>query len=107
MTGFCTVYVTAASEDEALKIARAAVADRLAACANVLGPVTSVYEWQGEPQEDREVALVLKTRSSLFDKLAARIKSLHSYETPCIVAWPIEAGTDDYLGWVGDRTADS
>ncbi len=104
MSEFCTVYVTTGSDEEALKIARAVVAERLAACANILGPVTSVYEWQGEMREEGEVALLLKTRREHFDRLADRVRALHSYDCPCIVAWPIEAGTSDYLAWLRGQT---
>ncbi|RMF12252.1 MAG: divalent-cation tolerance protein CutA [Alphaproteobacteria bacterium] len=104
MTEFCTVYVTVGSEAQALEIARTVVNENLAACANLLGPVTSVYRWQGKTHEDAEVALLLKTRRVLFDALAERIRTLHSYDCPCIVAWPLEAGTADYLGWVRDQT---
>lgn len=104
MTGYCTVYVTAANKDEAMAIARVVVAERLAACANVLPTMTSVYEWQGDVHEDAEAAVLLKTRAALFDELAARIRDLHRYDCPCIVAWPIVSGADDYLGWVRDQT---
>ena len=101
---FCTVYVTTGSREEARAIAHAVVSEQLAACANIPGEVTSVYEWQGEIHEDGEVALLLKTRKALFEDLASRIRDLHSYECPCIVAWPIEAGSDDYLSWVTEQT---
>ena len=103
-TGFSTVYVTTGNREEALVIARTVVAEKLAACANILGEVTSIYEWQGEVHEDGEAALILKTRTELFGDLAARIRELHSYDCPCIVAWPIEAGSEDYLSWIGDQT---
>lgn len=101
MTGYCTVYVTTASREEALGIARALVAEKLAACANILPGMTSVYPWQGQIQEDNEVALLLKTRADLFVVLAARIRALHSYDTPCIAAWPLVAGDAEYLAWIG------
>lgn len=103
-SGFVTVYVTTGNRVEALAIARTVVTEKLAACANILGEVTSVYEWQGEVHEEGEVALVLKSRTELFDDLAARIRDLHSYDCPCIVAWPMEAGSQDYLSWVADQT---
>lgn len=104
MSDACTVYVTAASREEALKIVRTVVEERLAACANVIDGVTSIYHWQGEVEEEREVALMLKTRLSLFDALEARIRTLHSYACPCIVAWPIVAGSPDYLAWIAAET---
>jgi periplasmic divalent cation tolerance protein len=103
-SAFVTVYVTTGNRVEALAIARTVVTEKLAACANILGEVTSVYEWQGEVHEDAEVALVLKSRTELFDDLCARIRDLHGYDCPCIVAWPIEAGSQDYLSWIVDQT---
>ena len=95
-----TVYATAASEDEATRIAEALVAERLVACVNVLPSVTSVYRWKGEVCRDTEVALLAKTTADRFDRVAASIRELHSYETPCVVAWPIAAGDPDYASWV-------
>jgi periplasmic divalent cation tolerance protein len=100
MTGLCSVYITCARDDEAEAIARALVDERLAACVNILGPVRSVYRWQGARQESDEIALIAKTRMALFDALAARVKALHSYAVPCITAWPIAAGDGDYLDWL-------
>ncbi|RIK92773.1 MAG: divalent-cation tolerance protein CutA [Proteobacteria bacterium] len=104
MNDACTVYVTAASREEALAIARQVVEERLAACANVIDGLTSIYHWQGEVEEEREVALLLKTRLSLFDALEARVRALHSYACPCIVAWPMVAGSPDYLAWIAAGT---
>ncbi len=96
----CSLYLTAANQAEAEKISRTLVAERLAACANVLGPIRSFYWWQGNVQDDAEVAFLLKTRTDLVDRVVARVKQLHSYTVPCVVAWPIEAGNPDYLAWV-------
>ena len=96
----CSLYVTAANQAEAEKISRTLVEERLAACANVLGPIRSFYWWQGKVQDDAEVAFLLKTRTDLIDCVVARVKQLHSYTVPCVVTWPIEAGNPDYLAWV-------
>ena len=96
----CSLYLTAANQAEAEKIGRTLVEERLAACANVLGPIRSFYWWQGKVQDDAEVAFLLKTRSDLVDRVVARVKELHSYTVPCVVTWPIEAGNPDYLAWV-------
>ncbi|MEN8256086.1 MAG: divalent-cation tolerance protein CutA, partial [Verrucomicrobiota bacterium] len=77
------VYVTAADADEAERIARAVVEERLAACANMLGAIRSVYWWEGKVCEGDEVALVLKTSNSRKDELVNRIRQLHSYDCPC------------------------
>jgi periplasmic divalent cation tolerance protein len=76
----------------------------LAACANVLPGVTSVFRWQGEVQEDGETALILKTRSELVEPLTKRVKELHSYDCPCVVALPIAGGNPDFLQWIADET---
>lgn len=98
------VYVTASSRDEALTIARVAVEERLAACANVLSPITSIYWWEGKVQEEGEVSFILKTRADLVPALTARIKALHSYTCPCVVALPISAGNPDFLAWIDAET---
>ena len=98
------IYITASSREEALRIGRDVVADRLAACANVLPGITSVYRWQGEVQEDGETALILKTRSGLVERLTARVKELHSYDCPCVVALPITGGNPDFLQWIAEET---
>ncbi len=99
------VYVTAASRDEALAIGRTVIGERLAACANVLPGMRSIYWWEGQVAEDDEALLVLKTREALLAALIARIRALHSYATPCITAWPITAGNPDYLAWIAAATA--
>lgn len=99
------IYVTVPSREEARKIADALVGERLAACANILGEMTSVYWWEGAMQEDKEVALILKTEEALVERLTARVKALHSYAVPCVVALPIKAGNPDYLAWIGKETA--
>mgnify|MGYP006446536641 CR=1 FL=1 len=99
------LYVTAGSREEALRIGRALVEKRLAACANILGETTSVYRWEGELQEDGEVALILKTRADLVDDVTAEIKSLHSYDCPCVVALPIAGGNAEFLTWIVKETS--
>ncbi len=101
---FATIYITAASPDEALTIGRALVEARLAACANVFPGVTSVYWWEGSRHEDSEAALILKTRQDLVDQVVAKVKELHSYECPCVVALPIAGGNQDFLDWISKET---
>jgi periplasmic divalent cation tolerance protein len=98
------IYITTSSTEEALRIGRDVVALRLAACANVLPGVTSVFRWQGEVQEDGETALILKTRSELVEPLTKRVKELHSYDCPCLVALPIAGGNPDFLQWIAEET---
>jgi periplasmic divalent cation tolerance protein len=106
VTDRISVYIVAADKDEATRIAEALVAERLAACVNILGAVQSVYRWQGQVERAGEVALIAKTATALFDRLAARVRQLHSYDTPAIVAWPIVAGDAAYLDWIGAETSE-
>jgi len=94
------VYVTAPHQAEAEKIAAAVVADRLAACANILPGMQSVYHWQGKIETAAEFVLIFKTREALFTPLRDKVKELHSYDTPCIVALPVVAADQDYLDWI-------
>ncbi len=99
------VYITCKDATEGQKIASGVVSERLAACANVMAPHQSFYWWDGSIQTGQEVAVILKTREDLFDRLKARILELHSYDTPCIVALPIENGHAPFLKWIADETA--
>jgi periplasmic divalent cation tolerance protein len=99
------IYVTVSSGEEAEKIAKAVVSERLAACANILGSIQSVYHWQGKLEQATEVALLLKTQGSVVDSLVARIRQLHSYECPAIVAIPVLGGSPEFLAWVASETS--
>lgn len=99
------VYVTASSREEAVTIGRAVVGERLAACANVLDGMQSIYWWDGKLNEEGEAAMILKTRSELLPALIARVRALHSYDCPCVVALPIADGNPDYLQWIAAETA--
>lgn len=98
------VYATAGDAAEAKRIARAVVEERLAACANIIERVSSVYWWQGEVQEAGEAALILKTSAARVETLIARIKALHSYDCPAVVALPVVAGLPGFLDWVTAET---
>jgi periplasmic divalent cation tolerance protein len=98
------VYITCKDTAEAQKIASSVVSERLAACANVMSPHQSFYWWDGAMQSEQEVAVVLKTREDLFNQLEARIVELHSYDTPCVVGWPIEKGHMPFLDWIVTET---
>ena len=99
--------VNAGSRAEALRIGRAVVEERLAASANVIGGVSSIYWWQGRLEEADEVLLILKTRAELVAALIARVTQLHSYDCPAVVALPIAAGNPDYLRWIASETRSS
>lgn len=95
------VLITCASTAEALKIARAVVRKRLAACANVLSaPVESVYRWKGNVQKAREYLLVIKTTARRLEPLEKEVKRLHSYEVPEFIALSVAAGSREYLQWI-------
>lgn len=96
----CSVYITVANRTEARRIALALVSEKLAACVNVLGAIESIYEWKGRIQNAREVALLAKTTRSKLTKLTVRVKELHFYDTPCIVALPIEGGNKAFIDWI-------
>ena len=100
MSELIEVWVTCPDNDIALAIANAAVEARLAACANIVPGITSVYRWEGELVRDREYSVVLKTRAVLFDRLSAAIRAEHPYEVPAIIATPVVAVTADYRDWV-------
>ncbi len=98
------VFVTTSSEEEAARIGRALVEAGLAACANVLPRVRSIFSWEGKVSEEQESLMVLKTRADLFKDLAATVKKLHSYSVPEIIAVPITRGSADYLAWIRNVT---
>ena len=98
------IYVTAKDTDEARMIAGTVVGERLAACANLLGGIESVYRWQGKVCEEQEVALILKTSEDRKSELIDRVRELHSYECPCIVCLPIADGNSAFLDWIVAET---
>lgn len=98
------VYVTATNHDEADRIAKTVVAERLAACANLLGAIQSVYWWDGRVCESEEVALVFKTSETRKTELIDRIKQLHSYDCPAVACLPIADGNPDFLEWIRQET---
>jgi periplasmic divalent cation tolerance protein len=98
------IYVTAPTTVEAKKIADAVVADRLAACANIIPGMHSIYHWQGNIEEADETVIIFKTRATLFQAVEARVKELHKYSAPCIVALPLEAGHQPYIDWIMAET---
>jgi periplasmic divalent cation tolerance protein len=100
---YLMTYLTAANETQARRIAKALVEERLAACVNILGRIESVYHWEGEVQSSEETAFLAKTTEACFDALAARVRELHDYELPCIVALPLARGEAAFLGWIGDN----
>ncbi len=96
------IYVTCRDKDEALTISRTLVEERLAACANILDGISSVYVWQGKLQEENEVVLLLKTTIKKAESCAARVREIHSYEVPCVMTWNSNVLNPRYLEWIED-----
>lgn len=94
------IYMTAGSKAEAQKIGKALVESRLAACVNILDNMQSIYRWEEEIQEDSEVVLIAKTTEPLVSLLIDKVKSLHSYDCPCIVSLPVLDGYPPFLDWI-------
>jgi uncharacterized protein involved in tolerance to divalent cations len=103
MSGYVTVLTTTNSEAEAEAIAEALLAEELAACVQIT-EVRSRYLWKGDLQREVEQLLLIKTRTNLFELVRGKIRTMHSYETPQIVALPIVAGDADYLSWMASLT---
>jgi len=102
---YAIVFVTTANEEDAAAIGRALVEERLAACANLVGPIRSIYRWRDAVEDASKHLLLIKTRASLFPALQARVKQLHPYEVPEIVAVEIKQGSPQYLDWIRESTA--
>jgi periplasmic divalent cation tolerance protein len=98
------VCITAPNEEEAAKIAQALVKERLAGCVNIIKDIRSIYSWQGKIEDDRELLMIVKTRSGLFSSLKTRVKELHSYTVPEIIALPVVDGSEEYLAWLRETT---
>lgn len=94
------LYITFASKEEAISVARKLLAEKLIACANVLDGSTSIYNWQGETQQQSEAVFFAKTTAAQAQKAIERIKELHSYELPCILVLPVESGFVPFMQWV-------
>jgi periplasmic divalent cation tolerance protein len=100
------VYMTASSLEEARRIARELVESRLAACVNILPGMSSIYSWEGRLEESAEVVMIAKTSKARVPALTARVKSLHSYECPCIVSLPVLTGYRPFLEWIDRAVKD-
>ena len=103
-TDFGVMLTTTPAREEAQKIARLLIEEKLAACVQLL-PIESFYFWQGKTQNEAEVLLLIKTSAALFEAATARIREIHSYTVPEIVALPFSAGSQDYFDWISQVTA--
>lgn len=97
-----TIYITCKDKKEAKKISRHLLEKKLIACANIF-PVESLYRWKGRINEDNEIAIIAKTVKDNFEKIKKEVKKIHSYEVPCIVAWDIVKGNEDFLNWISEE----
>lgn len=104
MTEYIVVYITAPGEEEAAKIAGALLEARLAACVNIIRSIRSLYRWQGKVEDEQEVLMIVKTRAALFNDLMKKVRELHSYSVPEIIALPVAACSEEYLKWLHDET---
>jgi periplasmic divalent cation tolerance protein len=104
VTDAMLVFTTLPSAEAAAELAKAVVGEKLAACANLLPAVRSIYRWQGRVQDESEVLVLFKTRQEHFERLKARLLELHPYEIPEVLAVPVEQGYQAYLDWLGQET---
>jgi len=100
MSSFTVVIMTASNREEAVKIVRGLLKERLIACANIVGPISSLFWWEGKIDEASEFLVFMKSHENLFEKLSRRIMEIHSYEVPEIIALPIIKGSPPYLDWL-------
>lgn len=98
------VYITAPNEEEAAKIAKILVEERLAGCVNIIKDIRSIYSWQGKLEDEKEVLMIVKTRLKLFSALTSKVKELHSYTVPEVIAMPIVDGSEEYINWLQKAT---
>jgi periplasmic divalent cation tolerance protein len=104
MTNFLQILTTTATREDAERIARALVETKLAACVQIVGPITSIYRWQGNVETTQEWQCWAKSRRDLWSAVERAIRGLHPYEVPEILAMPIETGSADYLKWLDAET---
>ena len=97
------IYMTVGSKDEAKKIGRELVSSKLAACVNILDNMNSIYTWDGKLQDDTEVVMIAKTTEDRVKELIEAVKSLHSYDCPCIVSLPVLDGYKPFLDWIAEE----
>ncbi len=102
--GEIIVLITAPKEEEALVMAKAVVESKLAACVNLVRNIRSIYRWQGAIEDDSETLMVVKTRTSLLAALTEKVKELHSYDVPEVIALPIIGGSQEYIQWLNEST---
>lgn len=100
MSSYVVIFMMVPDEKEATKIVRDLLKERLIACANIVGPVSSLFWWEGKIDKASEFLVIMKSRKNLFKKLSERVKELHSYEVPEVIALPVIEGLPSYLNWL-------
>lgn len=100
-------YVTTKDREEALRIGKALVDARMAACANILDGMQSIYMWEGKVEEAKETVLLIKTDASRSQDIIDKVKEMHSYACPCVAIWPLTGGNPDYLEWIRRESTDA
>lgn len=98
-------FVTTSNLEQATDIARFLVQQHLAACVNLVDPIRSIYSWNNQIYDEKEILMIIKTRRALFEKLTTEIRKMHSYEVPEIILVPIENGLPEYLSWIDQNTS--
>ena len=101
---YCIINVTTATKEDAEKIATYLTENELAACCNIIDNITSIYKWQNKLNKDKEVLMIIKTKTQLYPRVEEEIKRLHSYDIPEIICIPIIGGSKEYLNWIEEQT---
>jgi len=99
---YYVVFITAPSEEEAVRIANALVKENLGKCVNIIRDIRSIYHWENKVEDEKEFLMIVKTKKKVFKRLLERVKELHSYSVPEIIALPIIEGSEDYLHWLDE-----
>jgi periplasmic divalent cation tolerance protein len=98
------VYITASNKEEARNVGKALLADQLVACINIVDNMESMFVWENAYQHEHEVVMIAKTKENLVDELVEKVKSTHSYDCPCVVAFPLKQGNGAFLDWIKEET---
>ena len=104
MSDYIVVLITTSTREEGEKIVSTLVDEKLAACGNIIEGLTSIFFWEEKICKETEALLMIKTKKSLFERLSARVKEIHSYDVPEVIALPVTAGSEEYLDWVKKST---
>ncbi len=98
---FSVIYITAGNMDEARRIGKKLIEERLAACVNIF-PISSIYRWKDNIEESNEFGVIVKTKTEKVKEIEKRVKQLHSYEVPCVLSFDVSEGSTEYLKWISE-----